>query len=200
MKRSGNGGKEGAGPRKRGPGEAQYAGSGRRHSKCLIVDGYNILARQRRSSLKDIADLDAARGNLLEQLVEYQAYFGEQVFLVFDAHHTSEPTVTSVWRGVQVIYTAPHETADQRIERLVYDLRLQYHSITVASSDFAEQQVIFGGGALRITANELIRRLHQSSAMIRKTLTDHRQERQNPKLGDTIRQDLAKLFEKWRRE
>jgi predicted RNA-binding protein with PIN domain len=173
---------------------------GTRHSKCLIVDGYNILARMWKGSLQQIADLNAARTTLLEELVEYQAYFGEQVFLVFDAQHTPDAAVQTTWRGVVLIYTAQHETADQRIERLVYDLRLKYHSITVASSDFAEQQVTFGGGALRISAEELIRRLRQAQNMIKKTVSERRQDKQNAKIRDTIRHDIAKIFEKWRRE
>lgn len=173
---------------------------GRRHTKCIIVDGYNILARSAAKSLTEIRDLEAARDELVEQLVEYQAYFGEQVVVVFDAQHTPSPLAESVWRGVQVIYTAPHETADQRIERLVYDYRLVYHSITVASSDIAEQQVVFGGGALRISAEEMIRRMILAQKHIRDEVSKQQRTEKKPRLGDVLGKDIAKTLEKWRRE
>lgn len=180
--------------------EASPLRPGRRHSKCLIVDGYNILAQLWRMPLSDIPNLEEARTGLLEDLAEYQAFYGEQVYLVFDAHHTPQPSVEMAWRGVRVIYTALHETADQRIESLVYRLRLTYQNITVASSDAAEQQVTFGGGGLRISARELIDRIGQAQTSIHKTLKHGHETRHNVRLGDILRQDIAKIFENWRRQ
>ncbi|QQE78546.1 NYN domain-containing protein [Alicyclobacillus sp. SO9] len=181
-------------------GKGSKPARGRRHTKCVIVDGYNILARLAAKSLADIDNLETARHELIEQLVEYQAYFGEQVVVVFDAQHTSSPLVESVWRGIQVTYTAPHETADQRIERLVYEYRLVYHSITVASSDIAEQQVAFGGGALRISAEEMIRRMILAGQQIQETVSKQNEADKKPRLSDVIGEDIAKTLEKWRRE
>ncbi len=49
------------------------------------------------------------------------------------------------------------ETADDRIERLVYEFEIPT-KITVATSDFAEQQVTFGGGrAPHFRAAEFVR-------------------------------------------
>jgi|GEM_PF-102709 len=173
---------------------------GQRNSQCLIVDGYNILAQLWQAPLKDIENLEDARQTLLEQLAEYQAFTGEQVYLVFDAYHTSQAARELRWRAVHVIYTAPRETADQRIERLVYELRLTYHNITVASSDVAEQQVAFGGGGLRIPAKELLRRMEAAKAQIESSVETHKQSRHNSRIGDMVKQDLARIFENWRRE
>jgi predicted RNA-binding protein with PIN domain len=53
-----------------------------------------------------------------------------------------------------VVYTQENETADSYIEKLSHDLS-EKHRVKVATSDNAEQMIIFGSGAMRISANEL---------------------------------------------
>lgn len=177
------------------------SGKGRkpgRLSRCLIVDGYNILPRLHRKSLRELTDLENSRNDLADRLSEYSAFRGEYVVLVFDAHHTENPG-SHVKRGsVDIYFTQHKETADERIEGLVYELRELYGEITVATSDAAEQQVVFGGGALRITAEELRRRLDEVANGIRASVD---KVVSNPKttVSDTLRQDVANILEKWRR-
>jgi predicted RNA-binding protein with PIN domain len=170
-----------------------------RHKKCLIVDGYNIIGRMHGAALRDIHDIEEVRERLVEQLAEFSSYSGEKVIVVFDAHHSKNPERDEDYKHVRVIYTSVQETADDRIERLVYELRDHYREITVATSDFAEQQVIFGGGALRISANELVNKIKHSKERIRTDLSERHDVKRN-KVGDLIRQDIANILEKWRRE
>lgn len=104
--------------------------------------------------------------------------------------------------GVQVLYTLPQETADERIERLVYELRDRYRQLVVATSDAAEQQVAFGGGALRISADEWLRRLTATEKQIEQSVQGQNEtvDLQRVRLGDQIRQDVMKILEKWRRQ
>jgi predicted RNA-binding protein with PIN domain len=97
-----------------------------------------------------------------------------------------------------VIYTSAEETADERIERLVYLLRDRFREITVASSDVAEQQVSFGGGALRVSADGLLRRLETVERKIQARI------RELPGtsaalMKDRISQEIMNILEKWRR-
>lgn len=170
-----------------------------RSSKCLIVDGYNVIARLQSSALKNVLDLDAARDELLSMLMEYRSFTGEHVILVYDAQRTNAPAVETEHGGVQLIYTYKNETADERIERLVYELRDVYREITVATSDLLEQQVAFGGGALRISANELISRIRKAKDVIRSQVSEQNQS-SGRKIGDKIRQDIANILEAWRRQ
>ncbi|WP_249662207.1 NYN domain-containing protein, partial [Lysinibacillus fusiformis] len=57
--------------------------------------------------------------------------------------------------GVEVIYTRKNETADKRIEKMTRELKARNGQIHVATSDMAEQSVIFGNGVLRKSAREL---------------------------------------------
>ncbi|MCL6547390.1 MAG: NYN domain-containing protein [Alicyclobacillus sp.] len=167
--------------------------------RCLIVDGYNVLGRMEGQAPAAMTDLGAARDRLISRLAEYGAVSGVQVVVVFDAHRTDSAAVEQICSGVRVIYTAKGETADERVERLVYELRDTYDEITVATSDAAEQQVAFGGGALRIPAGELARRLRESGEWVRDRAEALRPLAGN-RLRDALRHDVAKILEKWRRQ
>ncbi|MCL6517308.1 NYN domain-containing protein [Alicyclobacillus sp.] len=170
----------------------------RRRTKCLIVDGYNVIARMNRSSLHAVEDMDEQRDRLVDALSEYAAYAGEDVVVVFDAHHTADPERAHAAGPVTVVYTAPGETADQYIEREVYRRRESYRQVTVATSDAAEQQVAFGGGALRISADGLIRRLQEMQSEVR-ALTEQAPNPRPSRLMDRLHHEVASILEAWRR-
>jgi predicted RNA-binding protein with PIN domain len=167
--------------------------------ECVIVDGYNVLAQMRGLRLDQLEDIDAARDALLGDLQEYRAYFGRDVVLVFDAHRARQRGTDSVCAGVRLIYTANQETADERIERLVYELRDVYPQLTVVTSDAVEQQVAFGGGALRISSREFLRQLDDMRRGIRQTVAEETGHAPG-RVIDAIRHDIANILEKWRRE
>lgn len=178
------------------------AGKAPRPDQCVIVDGYNVIGRRMRGALKSVDDLESARAWLLEQAAEYRAFTGDDVILVYDAHHQDLTESREMTLGVTVIYTHKQETADERIERLVYELRGQYRQIIVATSDAAEQQVVFGGGALRISAAAWLRRMASVQRQIERTVEglDGAADRQKGRLSDYLRQDIEKILEKWRRQ
>lgn len=127
----------------------------------LIVDGYNMIgAWPQLQKLRDI-NLEEARDRLIDMLAEYQAYSGVKVVLVFDAYQV--PGLGKEYRQsrLRVLYTKEKETADELIERLVTELMSRRRQIYVATSDMIEQHVIFGIGAFRLTAGELLTRIRQ---------------------------------------
>lgn len=164
-----------------------------------MVDGYNVIARMNHISLRDVEDVDEQRERLVASLAEYAAYAGEDVIVVFDAHHTGEPERAYHAGPVMVVYTAYGETADQYIEREVYRLRDIYRQVTVATSDAAEQQVAFGGGALRISADGLLRRVKEMRAAVR-AITEERAQPAPPRVMDHLQREVASILESWRRQ
>jgi uncharacterized protein len=166
--------------------------------KCLIVDGYNIIPRLQKQPLSQI-NLESARKDLIERLVEYHSFSGDVVILVFDAYQTNESGAITTQNGVEIYYTLKNETADECIERLVYELRDIYPEITVATSDYLEQQVTFGGGALRISADNLVAHLTMVTEKIHQALKDYGGS-EKAQVRDMIRQDVANILEKWRRQ
>lgn len=122
----------------------------------LLVDGYNIIGAWPELKVLKERDLPAARDRLIERMAEYQAYSGYRVIVVFDAYDVQGAAKKYKNHKVEVIYTKENETADQRIEKLAISLANRKTQIHVATSDFTEQWQIFGQGALRKSARELL--------------------------------------------
>jgi predicted RNA-binding protein with PIN domain len=164
----------------------------------LIVDGYNIIgAWTQLQRLRDV-NLEEARDRLIDILAEYQAFSGVKTYLVFDAYQV--PGLGKEYRQnkLRVLYTKEKETADELIERLVTDLIARRRQIYVATSDMIEQHVIFGKGALRLTASDLQTRVRQVRKDIQQKL--HRNplpERQT--LDNRLDANLLEKLEKLRR-
>ena len=60
----------------------------------------------------------------------------------------------SKYHNINVVYTKEAETADQYIEKLAHKIGGKYR-VTVATSDALEQMIIWGSGALRMSAQGL---------------------------------------------
>lgn len=128
----------------------------------LVVDGYNIIgAWPDLQKLKDY-NLEEARNVLIHQLAEFQSYSGMKTYLVFDAYQVPGLGKKYLQSRLSVLYTKEKETADELIERLVTDLIGRRKQVYVATSDMIEQHVIFGKGALRLTAGELLTKIKHS--------------------------------------
>ena len=133
----------------------------------LLVDGYNIVFAW--SQLRELAerDMNAARTSLAETLSNYQGYRKMPVILVFDAYRVSGATEhTEQYHDVSIVYTREAETADHYIERAVHRMASEF-DITVATSDGTEQVIIWGGGARRMSAGDLLDEVRRAEAEIR---------------------------------
>ncbi len=121
----------------------------------LLVDGYNIIYAWEELAALAKESLDLARQTLIHILSNYQGYKKCNLILVFDAWRVKNGT-GSLERhgGLFVIYTRERETADAYIERVTYDIGKKYR-VRVATSDGAEQVIVFGHGAERVTAKRL---------------------------------------------
>ena len=104
-------------------------------------------------------DLSHARDALIHLICNYYGYKRSKCVIVFDAYMRkgAECTVES-YGGVTVVYTKERQTADAYIEKTAYDLS-GTHTVRVVSSDYEEQLVILGAGALRVSAAEFIEEL-----------------------------------------
>jgi uncharacterized protein len=163
----------------------------------LLVDGYNIIgAWPELVSLKK-KELSAARDRLVEIMAEYQAYTGYRVIIVFDAHFVSGTQKKYQNYKVEVIFTKENETADERIERLAIELSNRKTQIHVATSDYTEQWAIFGQGALRKSARELLNETNLISKKIEKSVKVIQEKKPIAKIPLT--KEVAEIFEKWRR-
>jgi predicted RNA-binding protein with PIN domain len=163
----------------------------------LIVDGYNIIgAWPELKALKD-KDLAAARDLLIEKMAELQAYSGYRVIVVFDAYGVQGIEKKYKNYRVEVIFTKENETADERIEKMAIELSNRKTQIHVATSDYTEQWAIFGQGALRISARELLTEVNEIEKKIEKNVKNIQEKRPGSRIP--ISNEVAEIFEKWRR-
>ena len=115
-------------------------------------------------------DLDAARRRLMDILCNYAGYRKCVPILVFDAYRVKGAgREQETWHNLHVIYTREAETADMFIERATHELA-KNHRVRVVSSDGAEQIIILGNGALRVSARAFEREVRAVEAEIREFL------------------------------
>jgi predicted RNA-binding protein with PIN domain len=118
----------------------------------LLVDGYNMIFAWEHLRALAQRDIKAARDALLDDLSNYAGYTKANVICVFDAYKVAGGT-EQVYRyhNIDVIFTKEAETADLYIEKAAHELTKQY-SVKVATSDAVEQVIIYGAGAVRLSA------------------------------------------------
>lgn len=161
----------------------------------LLVDGYNMIGAWKK--LRPLRDefFEDARDLLVEMLAEYKAVRGWRVIIVFDAHLVPGTEQLYMQHDVEVIYTRKNETADERIEKLSDELRGRKVQIHVATSDMTEQNIVFGLGALRMSARELEIELEiiQSKISQQVKVTQNERILNRPEIPDNIRIELEKM-------
>ena len=135
----------------------------------LLVDGYNIIFAW--DELRKIAkeNLDSARAELINMMCSYAGYRDCELILVFDAYKVSgQHREVEKYSNISIVYTKESETADTYIERTSHELSRD-HRVHVATSDGAEQIIILGNGAMRISAEEF----HKYYLAARKAIDDY---------------------------
>lgn len=133
----------------------------KKKAHCLIVDGYNMIYEW--PDLKELmaSEPDAARRGLVAMLSNYQGYTKQMIIVVFDAYKTSAITEHIVHdHHLSIVYTKEAQTADAYIEKATHHLAKELN-VSVATSDGAEQNIILGQGAMRISARELYERIQK---------------------------------------
>ncbi len=155
------------GPRRPAPRELRTTLPDRRGPEYLLVDGYNIIFAWEDLKKLAQADLDTARKALMDLLSNYQGFRHNRVILVFDAYRVPQGTGSVVkYHNIHVVYTKEAETADSYIEKASYRLSKEGQRVRVATSDAAEQFIILGHGALRLSAQDLRAELEQTQGEI----------------------------------
>jgi predicted RNA-binding protein with PIN domain len=82
----------------------------------LIIDGYNYINRIKTSPIDDGSNLDLLRRALLDRFVQYKKRKGAKITVVFDAYDSRSPgRQRENYKGIDVVYSKEHETADDVI-------------------------------------------------------------------------------------
>ncbi len=133
-------------------------------SSCLILDAYNVIGALDR--YREAETFDAARDLLITDALKAAGWTGRTIIVVFDAHRAPNPRREEPKAGgaVRVVYSAPGESADDEIERLLGKLE---GSATVYTADFALQRTALARGSTRATPREFANLLDELPAITR---------------------------------
>ncbi len=133
-------------------------------SSYLILDAYNVIGALDR--YRDADTFDAARELLITDALKAAGWTGRTIVVVFDAHRAPDPRKVESRAGgaVRLVYSAPGESADDEIERLLSKLE---GSATVYTADFALQRTALARGSARATPREFANLLDELPAITR---------------------------------
>lgn len=118
-------------------------------------------------------DMVTARETLLHELSEYAKYENVEVRVIFDAQFVPGIQQTYERYNLQVVFTKEDETADSYIEKAVGDENLFTTNVIVATSDLAEQWLIFQRGASRKSARDLYKEMKHTKDKIKLDTMDY---------------------------
>jgi predicted RNA-binding protein with PIN domain len=158
---------------------------------ALILDGYNLIGALDR--YKVAGSLDAARELLINDALKASGWTGRQIIVVFDAPRgpESERTESRAGGALRVIYSAPEESADDVIERLLSELE---GSATVYTADFALQRTALARGSTRATPREFANLLDELPAVSRSPNVPRKS-----RIGDRLSLETIRQLEEIRR-
>lgn len=167
----------------------------------LIIDGYNVIWNW--PGLKEHRHdaLGVAREKLIEILLEYQAFSGEKIIVVFDAYQVKgHQSRREEYPGLEVIYTEPGQTADTLIEALVTRLSGPEVSMGVVTSDWAQQQIVLGKGARRWSSGEFYLEVQRVLSAIATQARHTRRSGQGTRFENLLNLKTKENFEDIRRK
>lgn len=165
--------------------------------EILYVDGYNMIGAwpnlvplQRQNRIGDARDL------LLDILSNYAKYTGMKIKLVFDAQFVPGITKRYDQYEVEVVFTREDQTADSYIEKAVGEENYLLSNVFVATSDLAEQWIVFQRGAVRKSANELWKDIKEANKKIQAdtTLYQINSRKRHSPLSDKDQAALYQLY------
>ena len=172
-----------------------------RASEYYLVDGYNVINAWP-ELIRLRGNLDEARDVLVHILTEYGAFENYEMTVVFDAFFTEdEEHELQITDRMRVIYTGAGETADSCIERLAYTAVRAGREVHVVTSDGAEQSLILGAGAYRITSPELRRSVKKAKKLMKaEYMNPHIQPLGRIEVHERLDRDILARLEEMRRK
>jgi predicted RNA-binding protein with PIN domain len=159
----------------------------------LILDGYNVIGALERYRTNVTGGLDDSRELLINDALKAAGWTRRQIIVVFDAHRSPEPGRTELRAGgaVRVVYSAPGQSADDVIERLLGNLD---GPAAVYTADFALQRTALARGASRATPREFAELLDELPAVTRSPEASHRS-----RISDRLSPETLRKLEEIRR-
>lgn len=160
----------------------------------LVLDGYNLIGALDRYRPGAVGGLDAARERLVNDALKAAGWTGRRAVVVFDAQRgpgTRRREELRVGGVARVIYSAPGESADDVIEKL---LGVLGNTATVFTADFALQRTALARGATRATPREFANLIDGLP-----TVKSNPENPRSPRVKDQLSPEMLRKLEEIRR-
>ncbi len=159
----------------------------------LVLDGYNVIGALERYRTAVTGGLDDSRELLINDALKAAGWTGRRIIVVFDAQRSPEPERVEQRAGgaARLIYSAPGESADDVIERLLGNLD---GPATVYTADFALQRTALARGVSRATPREFADLLDELPAVTRSPEASRRS-----RIADRLSPETLRRLEEIRR-
>ncbi|MHB8867222.1 MAG: NYN domain-containing protein [Thermoleophilia bacterium] len=126
-----------------------------------LVDGYNVMHELRRAERRQLRDdlaqgeLEDERARLLDRIYSFMGGTSDRTIVVFDSQESSLHRGQSATANVEVYFGSFERSADDIIERAVYQLSAA-ESVVVVTSDYGLQKTIFRPNVIRRSARQFV--------------------------------------------
>ena len=168
-------------------------------TEWLLIDGYNVINNWKEFKTVREENLEHAREMLLSVASEYAAFKGQTAVLVFDAQEVQGLSNEESRAGTRIVFTSEGETADSWIERKTYELAKEDNKVFVVTSDYAEQIVVLGVGAYRISAREFREEYLAVKKQIHERNDREIKGKARNEVGNRLKDDVLSKLERLRR-
>jgi predicted RNA-binding protein with PIN domain len=137
-------------------------------ASMYYIDGYNVIHHSRQLKPLAMQDFEAAREVLIEWVGRFCSSTGSCAKIVFDGRgRRMEPmTPAAHYPGLEVIYSAGHQSADTVIERIVYTSANRRSDIVV-SADRGIRDLCRGLNSLLMDPENFLNTVRESDAETR---------------------------------
>ncbi|HNR34444.1 MAG TPA: NYN domain-containing protein [Candidatus Hydrogenedentes bacterium] len=133
-----------------------------------FVDGYNVIHHSTRLRPLAIESFEQARDALIEHVGRFCVATGQTVKIIFDGRgRRAEPaSPLKGIKGLEVLYSPGHQSADALIERTVYQTPNR-RNVIVVSSDRGIRDLCRGLGAMVMDADIFLDTIGESESETR---------------------------------
>ncbi len=123
----------------------------------IIVDGYNLIRQSQTLRAKERISIEAGRDSLIKLLAEFKKIRPHRITCVFDGREGISAQETNETKsGIQVIYSAIGDTADDVIKKIA---QKGAGNLLVATSDREIANYVHRRGGVTVSAPEFEDRL-----------------------------------------
>lgn len=163
------------------------------------MDGYNVINAWSNVFKLDTEPLEDCRDKLLNILSNYQGYKRINIIVVFDAHMVKKgQKKKEKFDNLQIIYTKEYQTADNYIERFVYE-KAHENIVRVVTSDYLEQTMVLSNGGIRMSPREFWEDIEDTIKKTKEKIQHKERVNRSNTIMSNIDDELLKRLEKMRR-